>query len=513
MQRCIEAVAIAYVSLLALWLAASASGDDWPMFGRDASHNAVTSETNSPTAWDVGGFDRKTGAWLRDNARNIKWQVPLGTGTFGDPVVAGGLVWVGTNNGYSPDKDFVDASVLACFRESDGQPLFRYVSQRLPHGRVHDWPTSSMACSPLVEDQRMWFTTNRAEVVCFDIGPLMKGESQPREIWKLDMMGKLGVRPTGSRMTYCHFCSIASYQDLIYVITGNGVNYDGANKIMAPDAPSLLCLRKETGEVVWQNNSPGVGILAGQWSSPLVIDAGGHPQIVAAQGDGWIRSFDPPTGKLIWKFDVNFKTSRYELGGRGTRNTFLATPVYYDGRIYIASGQEPEHGEGRGRLVCIDPTKTGDISGELAVDAAGEPVAVGRNRWLDELKGERVIPNPNSGLVWEYVEHDRNSDGKLDFEEQFHRSLSNVAIKDDLLFITDFSGLMLCLDAKTGRVHWTYDLLAAVFSSPLIVGNVVYIADEDGDVALFRLSSDPSVAMRDGSALAEINVGNSIHCS
>src|SRR5262245_43570743 len=282
---------------------------------------------------------------------------------------------------------------------------------------------------------------------------------------------------------------------------------------MAPDAPSLLCLRKETGEVVWQNNSPGVGILAGQWSSPLVIDAGGHPQIVAAQGDGWIRSFDPPTGKLIWKFDVNFKTSRYELGGRGTRNTFLATPVYYDGRIYIASGHEPEHGEGRGRLVCIDPTKTGDISGELAVDAAGEPVAVGRNRWLDELKGERVIPNPNSGLVWEYVEHDRNSDGKLDFEEQFHRSLSNVAIKDDLLFITDFSGLMLCLDAKTGRVHWTYDLLAAVFSSPLIVGNVVYIADEDGDVALFRLSSDPSVAMRDGSALAEINVGNAIHCS
>src|SRR5262245_28386776 len=245
MQRCVKAVAIAYLSLLALWLSASASGADWPMFCRDPSHNGVTPETNPPRSWDVGGFDRKTGAWLRDKSRNIKWQAPLGSGTFGDPVVAGGLVWVGTNN-FGDGKDPIDASVLACFRESDGQPLFRYVSPRLPQGRVHDWPNSAMACSPLIDGDRMWFATNRAEVVCFDIGPLLKGESHPRELWKLDMMGQLGVRPSGSRMTYCHFCSIASYQDTLFVITGNGED-ESRLKIMAPDAPSLLCLRKDTG--------------------------------------------------------------------------------------------------------------------------------------------------------------------------------------------------------------------------------------------------------------------------
>ena len=54
------------------------------------------------------------------------------------------------------------------------------------------------------------------------------------------------------------------------------------------------------------------------------------------QGDGWLRSFDALTGKLFWKFDINFKTSHLELGGRGTRNDILATPVYYDGRVYVA---------------------------------------------------------------------------------------------------------------------------------------------------------------------------------
>src|SRR6184192_1187988 len=163
MQRFVRTVVVVYQTLLAgaILLHACAAGDDWPMFGRDASHNAVSPESNPPTSWNVGEFDRKTGAWLRDKARNIKWQAPLGTGTFGDPVVAGGLVWVGTNNGYSADKDFVDASVLACFRESDGQPLFRYVSPRLPHGRVHDWPFAAMACSPLIDGDRMWLATNR----------------------------------------------------------------------------------------------------------------------------------------------------------------------------------------------------------------------------------------------------------------------------------------------------------------------------------------------------------------
>ncbi len=501
----------------ALWLSlsnliASAQGQDWPMFGRDATRNAVSPEVDPPTRWDVGDFERKTRAWRRETSRNIKWQAELGTITFGDPVVANGFVWVGTNNWQSSGDNPPDASVLACFRESDGKPLYRYVSPRLPHGLSYDWPSAAMACSPLIQGDRLWFTTNRAEVVCLDVGPLQRGDGQPREAWKVDMMQQFGVKPVGSRMMLCHFCSIASYKDLIYVITGNGVDGTLAN-VPAPDAPSVICFQKATGKVVWNDNSPGANIAVGQWSSPLVIESPCRDQVVVPQGDGWLRSFEPTTGQLIWKFDINFKTSRLDLGGRGNRNDINATPVYYKGKVYVASGQYAENGEGVGRLVCIDPTKIGDISSELAIDKDGQPLAEDRIQTVDSTKEQRAISNPNSGLIWEYINSDRNSDGKIEFEEQLHRSNNNVAIKDDLLILGDMSGLVQCLDAQAGKVHWTYDTLAAMYSSPLIVGDKVFIADEDGDVTVFRLSADPTIAMPGGMPLAEINMGNSVYCS
>ena len=42
-----------------------------------------------------------------------------------------------------------------------------------------------------------------------------------------------------------------------------------------------------------------------------------------------------------------------------------ATPIAYDGRVYIAPGQYPEHNWGEGELFCIDPSGAGDVSAEL----------------------------------------------------------------------------------------------------------------------------------------------------
>ena len=96
-------------------------------------------------------------------------------------------------------------------------------------------------------------------------------------------------------------------------------------------------------------------------------------------------------------------------------------------------------------------------------------------------------PNPNSAVVWHYANFDANKNGKIEFEETMHRTCGTVAIKDDLLFVADFSGLFHCLDAKTGVPYWTHDMLAAAWGSPLIVDDKVYIGDEDGDITVFKL--------------------------
>lgn len=181
----------------------------------------------------------------------------------------------------------------------------------------------------------------------------------------------------------------------------------------------------------------------------------------------------------------------------------------------MASGQEFEHGEGQGRLVCIDPTKTGDISSELALDKAGKPLPHRRMQAVIPKEGDKSVPNPNTGLVWEYTSFDHDGNRKLDFEEVLHRTVSSVAIKADLLIAVDTSGLVLCCDALTGKWHWAYDMLASIPSnSPLIVDDWVYVADEDGDVSVFRLSADPKVALtKESEPIAEINVGPSIYAA
>lgn len=125
-------------------------------------------------------------------------------------------------------------------------------------------------------------------------------------------------------------------------------------------------MNRDTGAVIWTDNSPGANVLHGQWSSPSYGVLGGVPQVLFGGGDGWLYSFTPEgengKSKLLWKFDCNPKESPYVLGGSSTRNHIIATPAIYNGLVYVAVGEDPEHGEGEGHLWCIDPTKRGDVS-------------------------------------------------------------------------------------------------------------------------------------------------------
>ena len=80
-------VMLRFVMFAVIVVAAStAVSADWPMWGGTPSRNMVSTMTGLPTAWDV-----KTG-------KNVKWVAELGSQSYGNPVVANGVVMVGTNN-------------------------------------------------------------------------------------------------------------------------------------------------------------------------------------------------------------------------------------------------------------------------------------------------------------------------------------------------------------------------------------------------------------------------------
>ncbi|MCA9257967.1 MAG: PQQ-binding-like beta-propeller repeat protein, partial [Planctomycetales bacterium] len=298
-------------------------------------------------------------------------------------------------------------------------------------------------------------------------------------------------------------CSVTAAGDVLFVNTSNGVDVEH-NYIPAPEAPSFFAMDKNSGKVLWTDNSPGLNILHGQWSSPAYAVLDNQPQVIFAGGDGWVYAFDPQGdgaghSKLLWKFDANPKTSKWELMGKGTRNNIIATPVVYEGRVYVAVGQDPEHGEGIGHLWCIDPSKRGDISPELAFNTAdlSKPIAPKRIQAVNEEDGDIARPNPNSAVIWHYAQSDNDGDGDVAFEETMHRSCGTVAIREDILYIADFSGVFHCLNAETGKVNWTYDMMSAAWGSPLIVEDKVYIGNEDGNICIFRHSADRAEAMQD----------------
>ena len=159
---------------------------------------------------------------------------------------------------------------------------------------------------------------------------------------------------------------------------------------------------------------------------------------------------------MLWKFDANPKDSEWKQG-RGDRNNIIATPVVHEGIVYIAVGQDPEHGEGVGHLWALDGGGSGDVTA--------------------------------SAVVWHHP---------------FRRTISTVAIDGSIVYAANFSGFLHALDLDSGKLLWEYDMLAAVWGSPYVVDGKVMIGDEDGDLSVLK-------AGREMETLSEINFGNTIY--
>jgi outer membrane protein assembly factor BamB len=450
-------------SSLAL-VARSDPGPEWPMWGGTPDRNLVSSMKGLPTTFDM------------KSKKNVKWVAELGSQAYGNPVVAGGYVYVGTNNEAMKDPNIKgDKGILMAFRESDGTFMWQAVHDKLAAGRANDWPFQGICSSPLVENGVVYYVTNRGEVMAVDADGFrdgtndgaVKDEKLAREVdadvlWRYDMMEELGVMQHNMANS-----SPVSHGNLIYVSTSNGQDESHVN-VPSPKAPAIIALDKTSGKLVWEDNeSVGERILHGQWSSPAVGKIGDVIQVVVGQGDGYVRGYEAVKGTKLWEFDLNPKESVWPK----TRNEVISTPIIVDGIVYIANGQDPEHGEGIGHLYAIDGTKRGDISPTL-------------------MKEDKAVPNPGSGQLWHYGD--------------IRRSISTGALYNGILFYSYFSGFLHAVDAKTGKQLWKHDMFAAIWGSPIVIDGKVYLGGEDGDVAV--LAADRAMKL-----IAESNMGSSVY--
>ena len=425
----------------------------------------VSDEKNVPNAWVAGKF--KEGGEEIDMAttKNVKWVAKLGSQSYGNPTVSGGKVFIGTNNESPRDPRFKgDRSILLCLDEKTGKMLWQLAIPKLGTGKVSDWEFLGLCSSPAVDGDRVYIVTNRCEVMCLDVNGMANGNDGPFKeegayladkgkpavtpgptdadiLWKYDMREELGVFP--HNITNCGPLIIG---DKVVVTTSNGVDWTHTN-MPNPKAPALCMLDKNTGKYLGEEGS-GVSTrtLHSNWSSPAGGKSGDKNIIIFGGGDGFCYGLDTATEakgdvnvlKELWRYDCNPPERRLKDGKPRKYATFdgpsevIATPVLYNNRVYVPTGQDPEHGEGLGNFSCID-------------------AATGKK-------------------IWSF--------------DKIHRSLSTPAIADGLIYVSDFSGFVHCMDAENGKEYWTFDTRSHIWGSPLLADGRIYVGTEDGDMIM-----------------------------
>ncbi len=456
----------------ALILTTSAVAKDWPMWGGSPTRNMVAEAKGIPDDISSGKFLPKSETVDPKSTKNVKWVAKLGSQAYGSPVIAGGRVYVGTNNEAPRDPSQTgDRGVLMCFDEKTGAYLWQLVIPKVGAGKVSDWEYVGLCSSVAIEGDRGYVVTNRGELVCFDVkgqadgnaGPYMDeakfssvdgkpvtiGEKHADIIWVSDVRTDLGIFPHNVSS-----CSPLIVGGKLFVATSNGVDWSHLN-IPAPFAPSLIAIDKATGKVAGEEVSEvSKRVLHASWSSAAQTVVNGKPMIVWGGGDGFCYGFETetythaegfPALREIFRYDANPPEYRAKNGvpikyaTHDGPSEIIATVVVDKNRAYMVIGQDPEHGDGVGMMSCIDLTAKGDIT--------GKPV------WT------------NKGIG---------------------RSISTPSIADGLVYQAEYNGNIHCLDAETGKELWMHATNSRIWSSTLVADGKVYVGNEDGELVILK---------------------------
>ena len=475
---------------------APARAGDWPAWGgRDLGRNMVSSETGLPDSFKPGEKSATGEGMLPGSTENVRWVVRLGNFICGNPTVADGRVFIGTDDASLQNDTRLKRSrggMVWCLDEKTGQTLWRLPvparpKDRLPENAHYGQQNLGVCSSPTIVGNRAYVMTNSCEILCLDVkgqadgndGPFtdeaqyIAGAKNPPValektdgdiIWKYDLVDDLGVCPHDVAA-----CSVLVDGGILYCVSANGVNHEHTF-CLHPDAPSFIALDAATGKLL-ATDTEGLGhrLWHCLWSPPTIGVVNGKKLVFFGGGDGVCYAFEalqsapsePIHFKKVWSYDCdppNYrdplgdgKPFNYYIGDKRKKYTtnmddgrflgpseIIASPVFHNGRVYCTIGQDPSHGRGRGILNCIDAAQTGDIT--------------------------------HTGCVWTY-------DG-------IERSISSIAISGGLLYATDIAGHIHCLDEKTGQPYWIYDTGADTWSTPLVADGKVFVSTKKKVVIL-----------------------------
>lgn len=235
---------------------------------------------------------------------------------------------------------------------------------------------------------------------------------------------------------YAHFghmgtaCVDAESGDVIWLTREHGyapVHGNGGSPVIVDDLlvfnadaaqdPAVIALEKETGKLRWKVKRESEAKRKFSFCTPLLIEVGGGKQLITP-GSGVVQALDPKSGEEIWRVG-------YDQG-----YSVVPRPVFAEGLLYVCTGYDKP-----GLLaIRVDEKSKGDVT--------------------------------KSHLAW-----------RLD---KFVPHNPSVVVVGSELFCLADNGVLSCVDAKSGKVHYQERCTGPSSSSILAADGKLFLLDERG---------------------------------
>ena len=380
--------------LLAAILAAghADAGQDWPQF-RGPHGDGTSAARNVPLTWS--------------ESNNIAWKVAVPGRGRSSPVVIGDRVWLTTaleqgvirTNIKSDDMQTAEHVTLqaVCLDAKQGKELWRTTLFEVDKPAPVHWFNSWATPSPVIEKGQLYCDFGTFGTACLDA-------RDGKILWQTCLPLDHQVGPGSSPVLW---------RDLLVLVR------DGR------DAQYVTALDKQTGRTVWKTDRPPIDTsnrdLKKCFTTPLLIASGKGTQLLSP-GARWVVSYDPDTGKELWR----------QRHGEGF--SIGSCPVFSHGLAIFSTG-------------CMRPQFLA-----VNIDGTGE------------------IPATN--VVWRIT-------------QQVPVMSSPVVSGEEMYWVSD-DGMASCADPRTGEIYWQKRAGGRTFASPLYAEGRVYFFAQDGKTTVIR---------------------------
>lgn len=324
---------------------------NWPrLFG---FRSGYAQSSNAPAKWDPA-----TGA-------GIAWRIPAPAPGFNSPIVWENRFFF--SGGNPPDLEVFALST------GTGQIAWRQKVVNIPGSPSGDLgiPESTGYTAPTMatDGRRVYAVFANGDVAAFTL--------DGKAVWA-KAFGPL-------ENPYGHAISLVTWRDRLILQLDQGDSEAGKSKIMALDGP--------TGRVLWQKPRK----VGGSWTTPLVFESDGKPQVVALAVP-WAISYNVEDGAELWRVDC--------LNGEVT-----PSPIFAAGLVCVVSPSD--------RMLAIKPGGSGDVTKTHIAWQAEDNIPDVTSPATD---GELIFAITTPGILTCYDAKDGKKQWEHDFEMDFHSS-------------------------------------------------------------------------------------------